>query len=54
VHFAGAFSAFARRNDPFAQIFTQGFHAPSKPLFSACVYLNRICSNVGGTLGVPN
>jgi hypothetical protein len=28
VHCAGAFSALARRDDPSAQIFTQGFHAP--------------------------
>jgi hypothetical protein len=30
MHFARAFSALARRDDPPAQIFTQGFHAPSK------------------------
>jgi hypothetical protein len=33
VHFDRAFSARARRDDPPAQIFTQGFHAPSKSLF---------------------
>ena len=33
VHFARAFPAFTRRDDAPAQIFTQGFHAPSKTIF---------------------
>jgi hypothetical protein len=33
VHFPWAFPAFARRDDPSAQIFTQRFHAPSKTFF---------------------
>jgi hypothetical protein len=45
VHFAWTFSAFARRDDPPAQIFTQGFHAPSITFSPVCVYLNSICSS---------
>jgi hypothetical protein len=33
VHFARAFSALSRHDDPPTQIFTQGFHTPSKSLF---------------------
>jgi hypothetical protein len=39
VHFAWAFSALSRRDDPFAQIFTQGSHDFLHTLFpTVCLY----------------